>query len=736
MIKKIKIHKLATYTTPVEMHPLKVNFCFGSNGSGKSTLSNLLGEYETSSGSEIVWESDNQLPVLVYNKRFIEDVFDENKAISGIFTLGKDSKEAHDFIKEQRIKIGQHSDLIQNYTKSKKGMIDEIEKLNTNLEDDCWKTQQKIGEKYSKALTGFRKSKKVFYEKCLQEYPDMNEENPPLIKDIEQLYKVAFGEARETYSTLSLIDIDELKRSEECYLLGQRISGSSNTPVGKFIEYLENSDWIKQGIEYAKKANGKCPYCQQSLSSDVQSDIEAFFDESYEKDYAAVKAFQDKYEGSFSALIKKLSTIVDNPLPILSYELFNAELVAFEKTVEGNKTKIQNKVISPANAVSIGSLEPIALRINKIIDEYNSKITRNNDIVKNQEEEQIRCRKMLWQYITYDLRSLIHKHQTEIKGKIDGITSLNKKIEEQTDGKTACEELIAKKEETITTVIPTANAINSILKRFGFEGFSLAENIDEKGTYKIIRQDNSNARNTLSEGEYNFVNFLYFFHLVYGSQEKKGIEADKVVVIDDPVSSLDSNVLFIISTLVRTIIKNCYNDEKGIKQVFIMTHNIYFHKEVSYWGSRETPSPKLVTYWIVKKVSNVSDIINHGNNPIQTSYELLWDELHEVDSTSRITIFNTLRRILEYYFNIIGGLEYDKCIDLFDDEDKIVCKALISCINDGSHFISDDFVMCYESGAMENYLRVFKLIFEKLEHGNHYEMMMARSTKVPINKAM
>ena len=112
----------------------------------------------------------------------------------------------------------------------------------------------------------------------------------------------------------------------------------------------------------------------------------------------------------------------------------------------------------------------------------------------------------------------------------------------------------------------------------------------------------------------------------------------------------------------------------------------------------------------------------------------MWADLADTESTQRVTIFNTLRRILEYYFNIIGGLDYEKCINEFDGQDKIICKALIASINDGSHFISDDFVMCYESDTLENYLRVFRLIFDKMGHENHYKMMM-RETGEPYAEA-
>ena len=42
--------------------------------------------------------------------------------------------------------------------------------------------------------------------------------------------------------------------------------------------------------------------------------------------------------------------------------------------------------------------------------------------------------------------------------------------------------------------------------------------------------------------------------------------------------------------------------------------------------------------------------------------------------------------------------------------------------------------MCYESDTLENYLRVFRLIFDKMGHENHYKMMM-RETGEPYAEA-
>lgn len=125
---------------------------------------------------------------------------------------------------------------------------------------------------------------------------------------------------------------------------------------------------------------------------------------------------------------------------------------------------------------------------------------------------------------------------------------------------------------------------------------------------------------------------------------------------------------------------------------------------------------------LYEKKDNISYFSTYNNNPIESSYQLMWKELNsEVMST--ITSFNTMRRILEFYFNIIGGMDYESCINQFDGTDKILCKSLISGINDGSHFISDDFVIGFDEKNMEDYKRVFRLVFEKLGHVKHYEMM-------------
>ncbi|MDR2666764.1 MAG: AAA family ATPase [Holosporales bacterium] len=730
MIKELYLSDIATFTERTTMNPRKINFCYGSNGSGKTTISSVIANC-LASGAKIVWSSGNPLGTLVYNRDFVTANFGETSKIGGIFTLGKDSKEAQEFISEQRVKVAECAKQIETFNKSKEKLVREQQARETNIDNVCWKVKSSYDQVFSEAFPGLNKSKSKFRERCLAESKNATQTQPNR-DELKRLYDIAFGETRQIYQTYIPIDIVPVEQWEECDLLSQKISGSADTPIGKFIEYLGNSDWIKQGISYAEKADGKCPFCRQELPHNTYDDIKAFFDESYEHDVLQLRTFYNRFSDNTTKIVDRLQGYLADALSFLDYSLFKAELDTLHLTIDKNIKEIERKLESPSVEVSLAPILPALERINNILSSFNGSIEENNDFARNQTTKQQECIKGVWQLVVSELKTAIDAYIQETQGNQKGNKDIDDKIKTQIDEQQEYNSLISEKEATLTSIKPTAEAINAILTRFGFEGFSITETQNELGTYKIIRTDGNCVENTLSEGEYNFISFLYFYHLVYGSHDKTGIAQPKVVVIDDPISSLDSNVLFIVSTLTKQIIDDCKNDREGIKQVFILTHNVYFHKEVSFTGNRETWSRKQVAFWIIKKSNNISQIIGYGNeNPIQTSYELLWSELKNTDTKQRITIFNTLRRILEYYFNVIGGLDYEKCINAFDGEDKLTCKSLISCINEGSHFITDDFVMQYESVAMESYIRVFKLIFQKMGHESHYNMMMKVANPEP-----
>jgi len=708
---------------PVEIIPQKLNFIYGSNGSGKTTISNLLSNHLISNECSITSSYSNDTKVLVYNNHFIEDNFQQSDSLKGIFTLGKDSIESQEKLKslqeENQNKLG----MIKTKEQTIQGFDTEIEKQKSSLIERCWKLQQAIGDSFSNALVGYRNSKQKFYDNCITSYEKWDKSSTVNLEKLKSKYDIAYSQNSAIYSTFPTINVLESLNYEVSELLQKVITGSSDSPVGILIDLLKNSDWIQQGLGYMSNTENKCPFCQQEMTTELQQDIKDYFDEAYKIDCQSLNKFISNYSSYFQNLLAGIKKILETDILFIDVSNLEVDFQLFEGLFKLNIEELEKKRISPSNKISLETSKELLERINLTIESFNSAIITNNNIVKNQKQEQKKCTELLWQYIVSELQEDIKKYLSFFIGKERAKSSVGNHI------KTLKEEIALNKkemeaiEDSLTSVAPTVTEINKILEKFDFKGFSLKENEQQKSTYLILRDDGSNAKNTLSEGEYNFITFLYFYYLVYGSQEKTGITSNKIIVIDDPISSLDSNVLFIVSTLVKNLLKDCRNSENGILQTFILTHNVYFHKEVTFLGNGKQFAQNEVLFGVVRKKDNITSFITYEKNPIESTYQLLWRELTE-DNMSTVTSFNTMRRILEYYFKIIGDMDYEKCIDEFDGNDKIICKALVSCINDGSHFINDDFVITFDDENIDNYKRIFKLVFEKLGHIPHYEMMM------------
>ena len=240
-----------------------------------------------------------------------------------------------------------------------------------------------------------------------------------------------------------------------------------------------------------------------------------------------------------------------------------------------------------------------------------------------------------------------------------------------------------------------------------------------------MRNGGTDVKETLSEGEKRFMTFLYFYHLLKGSQSSDGTPSDCVVVFDDPVSSLDGEILFVISSLIKRVFKKISKGEGNVRQAFVLTHNVYFHREVTYDGPGKSPKNER-TFWMVRKRGADQKLKKSEDNPIKTSYELLWAGVRDRESSPAGTIQNTMRRILEHYFKILGGTEYYRSLlEKFEGPEKMVCNSLVSWMNAGSHHVFDDLHMSDDSDDL--YRKVFREIFEKSEHIAHYDMMMGDS---------
>lgn len=732
MIESIVIKNVATYdANGIQIENLKkVNFVYGANGSGKTTISNFLhngqdGKFGSCSKS---WKDGQDLAVLVYNKEFRERNFGQGK-LNGVFTLGQATAEEIETIKNKTEQL----QVIKTEGSTKKSTLEKQVNTRTELEkeftENCWKQVFKKYEvDFKEAFTGSMRSGDLFKTRMLQEFL----ENTSALKSIDELKekaKTIFGVAPQNMPIISTIAFDRIPEIENSTIWAKVIVGKSNVDIAGLIQRLNINDWVNQGKSYLDDDSQTCPFCQQAtITADFKRQLESFFDNAYTEDIKRVKELKQEYNLLTQNIVHGLNTIEEHQknfaLTKLDVDKFSSHLKTLTAMVAANNELLNNKVKEPSRCIELTQLKEQLDSIEVLINNANLEIKKHNQIVANFQTEKANLVSSIWRFITEEFKEKIVEFNSKSKGLDTGIEALNKQVGEKRTEYKKLDDEIKSLSKNLTSIQPTINEINGILKAYGFLNFEIVPS-QESGFYQIQREDGTLAENTLSEGEITFLTFLYYLQLAKGSISQENVNEERVLVIDDPISSLDSNVLFLVSTLIKNLIKDVKAETGNIRQIILLTHNVYFHKEVSFIDARKTRCNK-TNYWILRK----NDKISHSQpyemeNPIQSSYSLLWQELRNETVTSSISVQNIMRRIIENYFNLLGGYGNDYLIQKFETaEEKDICRSLISWINDGSHSIHDDVYMERQDRTIENYKKVFKDIFVLTKHEGHYNMMM------------
>ena len=732
MINSIFIKDVATFdNNGIQVNDLKkINFIYGANASGKTTISSLLhnpdDEKFANAGCSVKWKNDILLQTLVYNKDFRERNF-ENGKMAGVFTLGEATAEQIKEIEEKTKQLRtikdegtQKKTTIENQTKEK-------ENLENQFKETSWtKIYKKHENEFKEAFRGVLQ-KESFKDKLLSESIH-NATNLKTIEELREKAKIIFGEQPTEIIPISKPSYDKILGIESNPIWKKPIIGKANVDIAKLINSLNINDWVNQGRNYLQDDN-TCPFCQQqTITDDFRKQLERFFDETYLNDATLAKDLKNEYDFLMQNAINELNTIDANQKKMTNTKLEIDKFSAYLKTLASqyttNKEYLNNKEKELSRSFELISTQEQFLLITELIENANKEIQKHNSIVANFQTEKSNLIKYVWKYIVEEFKNEITEFNTKENGLKIGIA----KLEEQrlnllTDYQKLDNE-IKDLNKNVTSIQPAIDEINRLLQSFGFLNFEIVP-VEEEGFYQIKREDGTIAEKTLSEGEITFITFLYYLQLAKGGISEETVNNERVLVIDDPISSLDSNVLFIVSSLIKEIIKNIKGDNGNVKQLILLTHNIYFHKEVSFIDGR-TKKCNNTNYWILRKNDKISNIQSFlMDNPISTSYELLWQELKSDDVKSCTTIQNIMRRIIEYYFKLLGKYGDDELIQKFTTkEEQEICRSLICWINDGSHSINDDLYIELQDQTAENYKQVFKNIFAHTNNIGHYNMMM------------
>lgn len=732
MIQEFTIKNIATYNeSGVKFTNLrKINFIYGSNGCGKTTVSNFLSfpQSEDYTDCELIWENNMSLKTLVYNRQFREGNFGKG-TISGVFTLGHATKDELEIIESKKKEL---SALMEEGKKQKNSLEKLKSDLNVNQETFRDKTWQQVYKKheqdFKEAFRGYL-SKRSFTDKLIDEYNN----NSSVLIGLDQLKeksKIVFNKNIQVLPLLPIIGNDQLATIEYNEIWSKKIIGHTDINIGNLIQRLNINDWVNEGRKYIQKDSHICPFCQrETITEEFRKNLELYFNETFTANIQAVQTWGKKYIAISTELISLLESISErvrqNPVSKLNKDLFDATLKTLSGLIAVNKEHINNKHKEPSRSFNLVSTMEVQEKIRELIATANQEISKHNQIVENIHYERQKLILQVWKFIIVEYQNEIKSYLEEEKKLIAGINGLEKKVTKLREDYAVLNSEIKQLTQNVTSVQPSIDEINRILQLYGFTNFQIVPALNYENQYQIQRDNGTLAETTLSEGEITFITFLYFMQLAKGSVDKENIVEDRVLVIDDPVCSLDSNVLFIVSSLIKEMIKQIKDNVGNVRQLIVLTHNVYFHKEVSFMDGR-TPKNKNTYYWILRKADNVTSVKGYEmENPIVSSYELLWKELKERNINSGITIQNTMRRIIENYFKILGKFGDDELIHKFTNpQEQEICRSLICWINDGSHCLPDDLYIEAPYDTIDKYFEVFQKIFEEMGHIAHYNMMM------------
>lgn len=749
-IVKLELDDASYAGTGEFIEPTFVNFFFGGNGTGKSTIAKTI-----ESGKGAIYrgsKTSDQYLVLVYNQEFIDQNLRSYRNMPGVFTLNSkntDIQEDIDDLQEKSSSIKAEIDKINTCLSSKKHRIPELEK---EFYKESWDKERILCNKFQKTQQGFGKSKPFMIE-VLKHQPVEHD-----LEDIQILYDSAYSADAKSYQRFSEIeDIYCLDNLPDSNILQVSIVNSSDTQLAKLLRRIGSTEWAHEGHEhFSESAADVCPYCGQHLPIDFEETFLKSFDNQYQENLEKLEQFYNQYFNFSNRLMEMLVSKPSELYPKIKLESYTDKVNGAKAVIQENLSLIRLKIDDPRTTVTLKSTAGALQEISTLISSFNEMIEKNNAIITEKPKKRKECKDKLFELFAYQLRDDIDSYKKE-QAALDNEIS---KLESEKQGLNAdlqkihdlLQELRAQTVETDTA----KENINRILQSSGFTGFSLVPKDGVDHVYEVRRQNGSIADN-LSEGEKNFIAFLYFHQLVHGSTNEDNDERAKIVVIDDPVSSMDSNNLFIVSSLIKEMIEVCRNnaDDRNrkvpgnfIKQIFILTHNSYFHNDVADGYACQY---EYVSFYKIQKFDEKSRIrLCVGNNPkapsekinispVKNQYQLMWDELKEVKGSA--TLLNVMRRILEHYFLHILGYEGSSLKQAIMDnaksdgkfknpdgsdnlKDLMLASSLLSYLDSSSTGINDGLSFVEESLDVNECLRVFQIIFEVMDQKQHFDKMI------------
>jgi wobble nucleotide-excising tRNase len=715
------MNRVASYKAPTVLATDKrVNLIYGLNGTGKSTLSDYLYDKANPIFSNCSIEGASAEKVIVYNRKFINDYFFETEDLKGVFTLSKQNKDAELKIREAEKLIEKLNSEMQIKNDVLGEQKKEILRLKQIAENKCWEIKTNFcgGDRVLEyCLDGLKGQKEKLFSH-IAALPKPLQQPSKTTEQLKEELEAVDGDSAQKYQPLSLIDISSA-HIESNALFQKVIIGNEDSPVASLIQKFENTDWVKAGLKYLPAeipAQGvHCPFCQEiTITEMVRNNIQNYFDKTYEDDINQLQTLDFKY-GEMLKAIQDEKSYSSSPFIEEQFAVFEAHHNKVLNIFKENSLKIAEKLKNPSQKFLLESSEQAINSLNDFIKTINNKILLHNARIANKKETIEVIKKQFWEIMRWNYDQTIAAYKTsevdiglviaEIQGNIN---TFDIEIEKQNV-------IIAEQQKlTVNIDIAVANINNGLLE-LGIDSFRLTKHKDV--FYRIIRDNHDRKTfHTLSEGEKMIITFLYYLEMCTGKEDATDTIQKKIIVIDDPISSLSHIYVFNIGQLIK---RHFTGPESKFEQVFIFTHCLYFFYELCF--TKKDDRDLHQNLFRIVKSSNGSAILPMSYQEIQNDYQSYWHVIKD-EQQSPALIANCMRNIIEYFF---GFVEKAELSNVFQKKELKADKyqAFYRYMNRESHSISQN-IFDIKEFDYQIFRDAFKLLFEASGYENHYKKMI------------
>ena len=688
MINKIKSINCASYKNYTWENSLEnfknINIFYGHNGAGKTMLSRIIRcfeqqklnqdyekmtfeiEFDGKKFSQDDIQSAN-LPLVVYNKDFINDNLkflingkkDGNIKSFSSMVIGEDNSkifEEIETLKESENNLNLQIENLQNQCNQLQYEI--------TIQNDI--ANERLRERAKHIRTILEISQSSYTIKHIQN--DINtiinkqnfHQNILSTHENTKLINMLKEEAKNILSFNVKFEIEKFSKlaNDSKILIETKLIAKQE---------IENNlrKWLEEGLKQHENAQ-KCHFCGGELSANrIQWLLDNLSDDkkdellnnissqlaqlrNFYKDIQEIVNFltrqnsDDFYLDLKGDYESKRQTSIEFSKAILS-QIKNIGEVLHEKELDLYKDITFN---IPADYSQM--LGDALMQIEQIYADNNKK-TQNLQSEKQNAKNKIKLHEI--STLLRDIRYF--QTQDEIEQKIKNIEKLSSQKDAKLRQIKYIKEQISHKKALINSEQAGAEKINKYLKsNFCNSALEFRAIEENKAEFKIYR--NGIEADNLSEGECSLVGFCYFVAKLQNADKKS------IIWIDDPISSLDSNHIFFIFSLIDSELFE--NKDLKFNQLFISTHNLDFLKYLKKLKPKRNDLNESANLYIIEKNENGSQIKDMPKflKNYTTEFNYLFEQIYNHKNIGEITdediktalvynFGNNLRKFLEIY---------------------------------------------------------------------------------------